>query len=167
LARNQHTLSISGISAFGRGAILALVESETIVTQFHINHPTFPAQEQAVNDLIELALQVAKNQRGEDHLQPLETVKAKFWHEMVEFEQAQDRIEKLSELADLVYYQVQEFAHNGEERNLNAVVEHLATQCSVPVEQAYTVALVKYRLRAVQAKNFEVENAAIRAALEE
>lgn len=135
--------------------------------QFHLNHPTFPTQEQAINELIALALQVARNQRGEDHLQPLSTVQAKFWHEMVEFENAQDHLDKLSELADLVYYQVQEFAHNSDERDLNAVIEHLATQCNVTVEQAYTVALVKYRLRAVQPKNFEVENAAIRAALEE
>jgi hypothetical protein len=136
-------------------------------TQFQLNHPKFTTQEQAVNELASLALQVAKNQRGEDRLQPLDTVKAKFWHEMLEFENAPSHIEKLSELADLVYYQVQEFAHNGDERDLNAVVEHLASKCNVSVEQAYTVALTKYRLRAVQPKNFEVENAAIRAALEE
>src|SRR6184192_2362205 len=128
--------------------------------QFHLHDATFPTQEQAVAELISLALQVAKNQRGEDHLQPLETVKAKFWHEMVEFETAQDRIAKLSELADLVYYQVQEFTHNGDERDLHVVIEHLASQCNVTVEQVYTVALKKYRLRANNPKNFEVENAA-------
>lgn len=164
-------------SVFGRGAILALVESETIVTQFPINHPTFPAQEQAVNELIELALQVAKNQRGEDHLQPLSEVQYKFWREVAEFGKEYDQyriepteprfIKMCSELADLVYYQVQEFAHTDDERTLHLAISHFAQQTDVTVEQAYTVALVKYRLRAVQAKNFEVENAAIRAALEE
>lgn len=145
--------------------------------QFHLNHATFPAQEQAVNDLVELALQVAHNQRGEDHLQPLADVQFKFWREIAEWGHEHhmylseptepQHIKMCSELADLVYYQVQEFAHTGDERTLHVAVEHFAQQSEVTEEQAYMVALAKYRLRANNPKNFEIENAAIRAALEE
>jgi phosphoribosyl-ATP pyrophosphohydrolase len=130
---------------------------------------TFPGQKVAIDELISLALVVAKARRNEDHLQPQDTIKAKFYQELTELDDAlahKSHLDALSELADLIYYSVQDYAVSNNEQDLHTTENHLAQKCGITVEQAYTAALAKYRLRAYHPKNFEAENAAIAAALQ-
>jgi hypothetical protein len=124
---------------------------------------------QARDELIKIAHTIAKQQRGEDHLQDFDTIRIKLLHEYQEFTEAKatkSRLDMLSELADLVYYSCQEWHHDQDQRDLDSTVAYLAQQAGVTTEQAYTAALAKYRLRSAK-KDFEAENAAIEAALQE
>jgi len=136
--------------------------------QFRLKNIVFDGQQQAVNELVSLALTVARNQRGENHLQPQDVIKHKFMREYAELDEALEhktRLDALSEVADLVYYSVQDFFATGDEKDLHATIQHVAEKCGITVQQAYTVALAKYHLRAHNLKNFEAENAAIEQAL--
>ncbi len=139
--------------------------------QFHLEHATFPGQEQAISEIVALALQVAKHQRNEDRLQPHDVLKGKLLREYAEFEEAlqtKSRLDTLSELADITYYNTCSFALDGDERNLHEVQWYICRRAGVTVEQAYQVTLAKYRLRAAsqRSKDFESENEAIRQTLE-
>ncbi len=124
----------------------------------------------AIQELIALALRVAQQQRGEDHLQPADVIRGKWLHELQEFEEAlglKSRLDMLSEVADLVYYFCQEYAHDQDRQDLDASVTYISNRANITPEQAYTVALAKYRLRASAPgmKDFERENEAIAQAL--
>ena len=90
--------------------------------------------------------------------------------EYQEFEEAlatKDRLDALSELADLVYYNTCSFALDHDERDLHEVNRYVCSRVSITVEQAYTIALAKYRLRAAgpNSKDFQAEREAIEKAL--
>lgn len=145
-------------------------QKENSVKLPHLNSIVFDGQEQAISEMIALALTVAKQQRGQDHLQEYDIIKAKLFTEFLEFEEARatkEHVDVLSEIADLVYYSVQMFAQDADDRDLHETIAHVCKLAHISVEQAYTCALVKYRLRASQPKNIEMENAAIAAALGE
>jgi NTP pyrophosphatase (non-canonical NTP hydrolase) len=136
--------------------------------RLHLQHPTFPTEQQAINELIELALIVAQNQRGEDHLQPVEKINAKLDAEQQELAEAindKTPLDARSEVADIVYYAVQRFYHNGDEIQLHSDIAKAAYKTALTEQQAYVCALAKYRLRAVNPKNFVAENDAIAIAL--
>lgn len=136
--------------------------------QYRLQHIAYPGQQQAIDELVNLAIDVARNQRGEDHLQPQDVIKHKFMREYAELEEALEsktNLDALSEVADLVYYSVQDYAVAGDEKDLHATIQHVAEKCNITIQQAYTIALAKYRLRAFNPKNFAAENAAIQNAL--
>lgn len=161
IGRSQNGFS----SAFGRGGNLALLKKETIVEQFSIqlNHPTFPVQEQAVNELISLALRVAHNQRGEDHLQSFTDVRFKLLREVHEFALAEGFYNECAELADITYYSVQAFAQDNDEQLMHQTIQHFADLIELSEERAFAVALAKYHTRASAPnnKNEVSEHAAI------
>lgn len=131
--------------------------------------------QEAINELHKLALQVAKRQRGEDHLQSINTIRAKFWQEVAEYQQEQQGTAKLAELADIVYYSVQEYFQIEHEQNeypgeyehrdltLEKNIEAFCKPLNLTVDQALQIALIKYWLRSTQPKNHEAEYQAIYA----
>jgi hypothetical protein len=135
----------------------------------HLENPAFPEQGKAMDEIIALALKIAKQQRSEDHLQPLETIKGKLITEYAEMDEAiatKTRLDVISEVADCTYYNVQSFALDHDERDLHAVQTHVCQKSDVPIEQAYRAVLAKYRYRAANPKNIAAENEAIQQALE-
>jgi len=136
-----------------------------------MKYEDFAGQEQAISEIVSLALQVAKHQRGEEHLQPHDMLKLKLLREYAEFEEAlatKGRLDVLSELADITYYNACSFALDNDERDLQEVQRYICQRAGVTVEQSYIAALAKYRLRASapSTKNFDAENEAIRQALD-
>lgn len=128
-----------------------------------LEHSAYPEQEQAISELISLALQVAGNQRGEDHLQPLTDIRFKLLREVHEFALAEGFYNECAELADIVYYAVQAFAHDGDESLLHRTIQHFADLIELSEERAFQVALAKYRTRASAPnnKNAKAEHTAI------
>ncbi len=116
-----------------------------------------------VKELIGLALQIAKNQRGEERLQSPEAIRIKFFREIQELEAATDDLDRVSEVADLVYYAAQDYAHNGDPREFNAIVRYYASRVARSAESVIVAALAKYWLRAASrnSKDFEAERKAI------
>ncbi len=120
-----------------------------------------------VKDLIGLALQIAKNQRGEEQLQSPETIRVKFFREIQELEAATNDLDRVSEVADLVYYAAQDYGHHGDAREFNAVVRYYASRVGLSPEDVIVATLAKYRLRAARrdSKDFAAERKAIEDAL--
>lgn len=120
-----------------------------------------------VKEIIGLALQVAKNQRGEERLQSPEAIRVKFFREIQELEAATDDLDRVSEVADLVYYAAQDYGHHGDAREFNAIVRYYASRVALSPEDVIVATLAKYRLRAARrdSKDFEAERRAIEDAL--
>jgi hypothetical protein len=136
--------------------------------RLHLQHPTFHSEQQDLDELIQLALIVAQNQRGEDFIQPVKAIQAKLEREQTELTEAIDYktpLDAWSEVADIVYYATQMFAHNCDEIQLHSNIRNASYETALTVQQAYICALAKYRLRAHNPKNFARENEAIASAL--
>src|SRR5579859_6958154 len=104
----------------------------------HLDQSAFPGQEQAIDEIVTLALQIAKRQRGEDHLQSAESIKGKLLLEYVELGEAlavKTRLDVLSEVADCTYYTVCLFAINHSEHNLHAVQTFVCQQADEPLSK--------------------------------
>jgi len=120
------------------------------------------------NDLIALAHQVARNQRGSAALQDLDIIWTKLYREAYEFAEAaasQDRVTMLGEAADLAYYQAQLGAY-GVAGVAHDAIMWLLTAAGITIEEAERAALAKYRVRAKapNSKDHEAEAEAIREA---
>jgi hypothetical protein len=126
-----------------------------------------------IQELGQLALKIAKRERNENTFQIYFILIKKLEAEQAELEEAlatKTRLEAIAEAADCVYYSVQLYVTgrnsvSSETLVLEYRVQEAAQQCNITVEQAYQAALAKYRLRASMPKDFEVENAAIAAAI--
>lgn len=115
-----------------------------------------------IDEVVSLALQIAKRARNEDHLQDINMIFDKFNHELEELDEA---VEKWDEIPDVVYYAACAAAQ-GSSHLLRAMPHRLKTY-GVSVEQAKAACLAKYRLRAAgEPKNIERERAAILAAIQ-
>src|SRR5690348_2822710 len=108
-----------------------------------------------------LALEIAKQRRGEDHLQPVATLAQKFDAEMVELAEADHAWD---ELPDVTYYAACLWLQ-GDESRIPALKEVQAI-FGVTMAQLERATLAKYRLRAKQPKDILVERAAILAAIQ-
>lgn len=164
-------------SAFGRRVYTRPPRKVTqmkypFLTDSHI----FDDHQQAYQELVSLAKQVAKQQRNEDKLQPIEILQTKFERERNEYCEAathtnghdQHFIHLLSEAADLVYYSAQLIHQCAKAECASGyTVESMLFSYGIDADQAITAALVKYRLRAraPHSKNFAAENEAIRQAV--
>lgn len=131
-------------------------------------HRDMLCEQIAVSELLEDALSIARAQRGEDHLQLPETIRAKFFQEMNEWQAVRGTDKAIEELVDLVYYAVQDYGVNGDIRDLHATMHYLSTESGYTVPQLYAAACAKYALRAKRGaggKDFMLERQAIDKAL--
>lgn len=117
--------------------------------------------------LVSIALQIAWNQRRETQIQPLETIIEKFKNEERELEEELNRgnrLDALSEIADLYYYDLQARHHKSDV--LSDRLSDGLSRAGFTVEQAQKAALAKYRLRvSVSVKDKDAEREALRALL--
>ena len=114
-----------------------------------------------VDEIVALALQIAKLQRNEDHLQSLPVLHEKYMHELEELGDAQERWD---EIPDVVYYATCAAAQGFMQyyRELPAFVE----MQGVSVAQAKAATLAKYRRRAAgMPKDVPAERVAILEAI--
>jgi len=132
-----------------------------------------PDRSPAVYELWHIALRIAKQQRGQDELQPYADVQAKQAREQQEFadivqsyqqEQAV-QADVLAELADILYYSMQAYLHDHDLPAFNCRVSDYCSLAGVSEEQAWQTTLAKYRLRVDTAKNFALEREAIQRVL--
>jgi len=115
-----------------------------------------------IDEVVALALQIAKLQRNEDHLQDINTIFDKFTHELEELEEAEN---KWDEIPDVVYYATCAAAQ-GSPHLLRAMSHRLKTY-GATIEQAKAACLAKYRLRAAgNPKDIETERVVIMRAIE-
>lgn len=112
-----------------------------------------------IDEICQLALQIAYQQRGENRMQPVDTLWRKFRGEVEEYHEAS---EKWDEIPDLVYYAT--CLHGQGDSSALSELRQLVP-ASVSAEQLMAGTLAKYRMRATQPKNIELERAAILAAV--
>jgi hypothetical protein len=111
-----------------------------------------------VSEVIALALEIARLQRGEDHLQSPDVLHEQFVREKQELATA---AEKWDEIPDLIYYATCLIAW-GENAALCEVEYDLLPKHRVSVQQVKAACLAKYHLRAAGIpKDIEAERQAI------
>jgi hypothetical protein len=118
-----------------------------------------------LSEINALAHQIALRQRGELQLQELPAVLSKFEAEKQELAEAS---EQWDELPDVCYYAAYMVVIGSEHASRDAI-SWLSAEIEnrgVSVGQLESGTLVKYRLRATQPKNVELEQAAILAAVQ-
>ena len=117
-----------------------------------------------ISSVVDLALQIAFQVRGENKLQNVGVLIQKYEHEQKELSFS-EHPEK--EWADLVYYACQ-LAAQGKRIYLSQVEIELESS-GLSQAQIEAITLAKYRLRASgpNSKDFEIERQIIRAALQE
>lgn len=129
--------------------------------------PLLPERESKM--LLTYAHRIALQQRGEEHLQSVEILQAKLSHELEEFQaevvrptSEEQRLDLLSEAADLVYYAAQLDAQGV---NVRPQVNKVLASAHIPRWTAMQAALVKYESRSASAnnKNKDVERNLLRA----
>jgi hypothetical protein len=117
---------------------------EIVITRFHLNSTVFEWQEQAVNELYQIASQC------EDRRLRLGEVRVQLWAAGTRFTQAlnqqHSQIIILETLADIVYWSVQQYAHDHLEHGLHLVGTCFAEPANFRLSQAYRASLAKYRL---------------------
>lgn len=152
------------------------VEQRIFQAEFRIAAAAaFPEQVQDIEDLYQFALRIAQISRGENDLQPRDSVRLKLIQEAVEFrtslqgqqslemeQQApEQRITIVLRLASLIYYAVQDFAHElrllakqGTDSSPEAVVKALQViiqdacrDADLSVAQGFEVARGKFGCR--------------------
>ncbi len=115
-----------------------------------------------IAEVVSLALEIARLQRGQDHLQSSATLYQKFLAERDELTAAEIIWD---EIPDVVYYATCLIAW-GENYALSVVEQELLPKYQVSIQEAKSACLAKYRLRAAgNPKNFEKERAAVLAAI--
>jgi predicted house-cleaning noncanonical NTP pyrophosphatase (MazG superfamily) len=87
-----------------------------------------------IESILALAHGVALRQRGEDHLQDVETLHRKLTKELLEELPEAEGDEKYTELADITYYGLQ-------------IITRAAQDCSVDFETALRMCVAKYEQR--------------------
>ena len=115
-----------------------------------------------ISEVVFLALDIARLQRGEDHLQAPDTLYSKFVAECEELAEAEVIWD---EIPDVVYYATCLIAW-GENYALSQVEYELLPKYRVSIPDAKAACLAKYRLRAADnPKNILAERAAVLAAI--
>lgn len=118
--------------------------------------------ESFIQEVVALALQIARRVRNEDHLQSVDILIDKFFAECKEADHAENIWD---EIPDLVYYAVC-LLYQGNDTCWYLMHGYLSKH-QITREAACAACLAKYRLRAAgHPKNIEVERAAIMAAIE-
>jgi hypothetical protein len=122
---------------------------------------TFSFGKDFQHQIAALALQIAKLQRGEDHLQDIDTLMQQFQQEQNDFEESEYPSEKI---IDIVYCAVC-LAAQGRHDELEQISRDLPVYqySQVQIERA---TFAKYRLRAAGKGDEAIERKAIMAALE-
>jgi len=120
--------------------------------------------EQFISEVVDLALQIAFCIRGENKLQNVGVLIAKYEHEQKELASSGHPEE---EWPDVLYYACQLATHG--KRVYLSQVEIELERSGLAQAQVEAITLAKYRLRAsgANSKNFKAEREAIRAALQE
>jgi hypothetical protein len=126
-------------------------------------------EQEVLPELIALAVRTARQQRGDNTLQPYATVYLKLLNEVMEFTQAKTQDDEMGEVADIIYYSAQLYAYNCDLELFREVAHMFATELQLPEAAVYKIALEKYRLRTAipNNKDFKAEAQAMRTALEE
>lgn len=118
-----------------------------------------------IDEIVTLALQIAKLQRNEEHLQSCDILFRKFKAEEQELAETSFNL-KWDEIPDIVYYATCLLAQ-GENHTIDRVEHVLLPLYNVTVAQAKAATLAKHRRRAAgYIKDIEAERAAILAAIE-
>lgn len=130
-------------------------------------HPLLPPHE--AKRLVDFAHEIAWFQRGERNLQTVEVLQAKLANEIKEFKaemsrpaSEEQRLDLLSEAADLVYYAAQLDTYGV---NVRPEVNNLLFDAHIYRWTAMSAALVKYSLRsaAPNNKNKDAERESLRS----
>jgi hypothetical protein len=115
-----------------------------------------------IDQIVQLALQIARHQRGEDKLQDIKKLEEKYFGELKELEKTSYPHE---EIPDVLYYaccMAVQGDRSAIEREQRWLPYYRLTQ-----QQVEDITLAKYRLRAAgpNSKDFAAEREAIREAL--
>ena len=138
----------SGYVIFAKCEVCGHAPLTELETPYQVPDPQYLQD----TELAGLAIIIARNLRNEDYIQPLRSIRIKYWHEILEFIDARDNkmyLDLLSELADLVYYLCQEYQHTHSSQDYVIPLHRLAQLVNVTDEQAYAVALAKYQLTCI------------------
>lgn len=126
----------------------------------HLHNSVFEWQEQAVNEI----WQIARQREG---CLPLAEVRTRLWSAGARFTQAlkqqHSQMIVLEALSDIVYWSVSQYARDHLENGLHLVGTCYAEPANFRLSQAYRAALAKYRLPdgATQAEVHEAIHAAL------
>jgi hypothetical protein len=114
-------------------------------------------------ELFRLSLEIGRQVRGHEDIEPVEVLEAKFQHEVEELGASQTPAERAGEAADCYRYALLAgyWGHDAPMRQLEA----LLAEAGLTLAEAQQASLIKYRLRVQQPKDAATENAAIAAAL--
>lgn len=126
----------------------------------------------AVFSLWQSALQIAKQQRSEDDLQPGETIRGKLAKQYSDFDHVRTQfgeqsMQALSKLSNVLYYAVQDYVQGGDLGNFQNSCEHACRLAHLRLELGFQIAAAKYRVRAVrEIKDQKLEYTAMRHILD-
>lgn len=118
-----------------------------------------------LSEIKELALKIAMRQRNENHLQSISMLKFKFEREMKELAEAYEQWDELPDVAYYAAYMVVIGSEHAAREAQSWLAAEIEKRC-ITISQIETATLAKYRLRAYQQKNVDLEHDAILSSID-